>query len=204
VGVFGYYREGARLTIINSGMATTPFTDIKTEAGTQDRSYRWYMSAINRLAGNIQNQSSVFRSDIGELKGSLEIGHMYMFLYDPKTKDTLPYWDKFPLCIPYENTKGGWYGLNLHYIPPMLRMQLLGKLLDYTNEGKMDAAWGLLKNTSRFKGVKPCVKRYLVSHVKSRFLKVDPEHWKAAILLPLADFKGATNQEVWSDSRNSL
>ena len=27
------------------------------------------------------------------------IGRMFMFFYDPKTKDTLPYYDKFPLVI---------------------------------------------------------------------------------------------------------
>ena len=27
------------------------------------------------------------------------VGSMQMFFYDPKTKDTLPYYDKFPLAI---------------------------------------------------------------------------------------------------------
>lgn len=183
---------------------STPFTDIKTDAGNVDRSYQWYMSAVRRLAGQIQTSNSVFKSDLGELKNSLEVGNMYMFIYDAKTKDTLPYWDKFPLCIPFENADKGWYGLNLHYLPPMARAKLLGQLIDHSADGKMQARWSVLKNFSRFKGVQPCVKRYLTSGVKSRFLKINPEHWKASIFLPLQDFQGASQQKVWADSRDYL
>jgi hypothetical protein len=30
------------------------------------------------------------------------IGRMYFYYYDPKTKDSLPYYDRFPLVIPIE------------------------------------------------------------------------------------------------------
>ena len=33
------------------------------------------------------------------LKGKLMVGNMYMFRYDPKLKESLPYYDKFPLVI---------------------------------------------------------------------------------------------------------
>ena len=36
-------------------------------------------------------------------------GSMYNFQYDPKTKQTLPYYDRFPLCIPVQKAKGGFY-----------------------------------------------------------------------------------------------
>jgi len=32
---------------------------------------------------------------------SVEPGGMYMFLYDPKTKAKLPYFDRFPLIFPF-------------------------------------------------------------------------------------------------------
>jgi len=181
-----------------------PFENIRTSAGEQERSFNWYMSAVRRLAGNITNASSTMKSDIGELKGSLSVGSLYMFLYDPKTKQDLPYYDQFPLCIPFENAQGGWYGLNLHYLPPMLRAQLFGKLLDFQSEDKLDLSWNMLQNVSRFPGVKPTVKRYLVSQVKSRFLKVNPEHWKASIFLPVQNFQGASANKVWRDSREML
>ena len=43
------------------------------------------------------------------------IGRMFMFFYDPKTKDTLPFYDRFPLIVMVGPAAGGFYGLNLHY-----------------------------------------------------------------------------------------
>ena len=39
-------------------------------------------------------------------KGRALIGTMQMFFYDPKTKDTLPYYDYFPLVIVVGKMKG--------------------------------------------------------------------------------------------------
>ena len=33
------------------------------------------------------------------------LGNMYFFFYEPQGKDTLPYWDAFPLVIPIELTQ---------------------------------------------------------------------------------------------------
>ena len=40
-------------------------------------------------------------------------GMMYNFQYDPKTKKTLPYYDRFPLVIPIQPAKKGFHGMNL-------------------------------------------------------------------------------------------
>jgi hypothetical protein len=48
------------------------------------------------------------------------IGRMYFYYYDPKTKDTLPYYDKFPLVIPIERYSDGFLGLNLHFYQKFL------------------------------------------------------------------------------------
>ena len=61
------------------------------------------------------------------------IGHMYFYFYDPKTKDSMPYYDRFPLVIPIEQYKDGFLGLNLHYIHPKHRIILLDKLSEYAN-----------------------------------------------------------------------
>jgi hypothetical protein len=41
------------------------------------------------------------------------VGSMQMFFYDPKTKETLPYYDTFPLVVVVGPAEGGFYGLNL-------------------------------------------------------------------------------------------
>jgi hypothetical protein len=64
--------------------------------------------------------------------------------------------------------------------------------------------WDMLKNASRFPEVKPCVKRYLTTQMQSRFLKINPQDWKAAIFLPVEDFNKASRQKVYRDSREMI
>ena len=58
------------------------------------------------------------------------IGGMYFYVYDPKTKNEMAFYDKFPLVIPVEKYSDGFLGLNLHYIHPRSRLALLDKLSD--------------------------------------------------------------------------
>jgi len=44
----------------------------------------------------------------------------------------------------------------------------------------------------------------LYSQVNSRFFKINPEHWKAAIFLPTQNFEGASQQKVYRDSRDII
>tara|TARA_Y100000389_G_scaffold204326_1_gene256260 strand:- start:4787 stop:5359 length:573 start_codon:yes stop_codon:yes gene_type:complete len=187
-----------------------PFEQIRANSNDQKKSFDWYMRQVREVSKSITSASSTLNSGIGELTQKLEMGSMYMFKYDAKHKDTLPYWDSFPLCLPIEPSPGGFYGMNLHYLPYGLRAQLLGKLLDtadsktLSSDSQMGYNWDMLKNASRFPEVKPCVKRYLTTQMQSRFLKINPQDWKAAIFLPVEDFNKASRQKVYRDSREMI
>jgi len=186
-----------------------PFQDIRAKAGEQDRSFRWYQDAVRKMANGINTFAEVSRTDIGSFTSKLEPGNMYMFQYDPKYKETLPYYDRFPLCLPFDDISGGFVGINFHYLPYLRRAQLLGNLMDFTDralteKSKIEISWSLLKNFGRFPEVKPSVKKYLYSQVQSRFVKIEPEHWKASIFLPTHDFAKATQDKVYRDSRDKI
>ena len=110
---------------------SNPFQNIKAAAGDQDRSFNWYMNSVKKMAGELTDYNDVKKTDLGDLTSKIEPGNMYMFMYDPKLKETLPYYDTFPLCLPFDSAPGGFIGLNLHYLPPLQRAVLLGNLLDY-------------------------------------------------------------------------
>jgi hypothetical protein len=61
------------------------------------------------------------------------IGKMYTFFYDPKHKETLPYYDLFPLIFVVGPAAGGFLGINLHYLPPVLRAKLMDSLYQILN-----------------------------------------------------------------------
>jgi len=137
-------------------------------------------------------------------------GSMYNFQYDPKTKQTLPYYDRFPLCIPVQKAKGGFYGLNLHYLHPLIRAQFLDELYDITNNSKydrttkMNVTYQLLKSTSRMRFFKPCLKHYLSSQIQSQLLLIEPADWEIAIFLPTESFRKVGKETVWNESRSKF
>lgn len=139
------------------------------------------------------------------------IGRMYAFFYDPKHKKTLPYYDMFPLVIvigPKEG--GGFLGMNLHYLPPVLRARLMDNLYSTLNNKKYDDStrlkidYHMLSTAAKFRYFKPCVKHYLPEHVMSKFLEIEPAFWDVALMLPTEKFRKADIDEVWNDSRSRV
>lgn len=135
------------------------------------------------------------------------IGGMFFFKYDAKHKATLPYWDKFPIVIPLSIYDDGFLGLNLHYLPPILRAKLLDVLVSNLQKAKgnrgvfLKISYPLLQTVAKNKNFEVCIKRYLSTHIKSRFVRVEEESWEEAAFLPLQQFQKETDKEVWKRAR---
>ena len=134
-------------------------------------------------------------------------GRLNMFFYDPKFKKTLPYYDTFPLVLPLEKYDDGFLGINLHYLPMKLRIQLLDRLVDYSNNTNFDESTRLAVDYSKLKNIrliKPTLKRYLAGRVKTQFRRIDADEFTVAALLPVARFKKASAAEVYRDSKKMV
>ena len=134
------------------------------------------------------------------------LGMLHCFYYDPKTKLNLDYWDKFTMVIVLERYNDGFLGLNLHYLPVKYRIAFLHKLMKYAqltpdNDIKrIRITYEILTASKRFAEFRPCIKRYLHDHIRSKLLTIQPNEWDIAIMLPIHQFKGATASKVWRDS----
>ena len=169
----------------------------------------WYRNQA-KAAGRI-NETAFFKSATHEdYQTRFKLGHMYMFYYDPKHKDTLPYYDRVPLIFPIAKAKGGFLGINFHYLPLNVRAKLMDALYDVTNNKKYDettklkVTYSILESAAKFRMFKPAVKHYLTSHVKTRLMYIKPTEWDIALWLGIAKFKGATQAEVWADSKKII
>lgn len=135
-------------------------------------------------------------------------GKMYLFHYDPKTKDKLPYYDRTPLIFVVDKLPDGFYGINLHYLPPELRMKLMAALVQHTTgkdgSAKLKISYQILKQASSLRYFKPTFKRYLYTHVQSRFIEIPEDEWRFVSLLPLAKWSKASASTVYSDSRKMV
>ena len=137
-------------------------------------------------------------------------GSMYNFQYDPKLKGVLPYYDRFPLCIPVQKAPKGFHGLNLHYLHPRIRARFLDALFDTVSNKKFDKTtrmrmtYNILKASTRMKWFKPCFKHYLSSNIESKLLLIEPADWEIAIFLPTDSFRKVAKESVWKESRKMV
>ena len=74
----------------------------------------------------------------------------------------------------------------------------------YDESTKLKISYKILNGVSTNKYFKPCVKQYLKSHTRSKFMKVHAEEWDIAIFLPLEKFAKKTKAQVWAQSKKDL
>lgn len=181
-----------------------------SQAGVKQRTAKartWLRSKVSELRSVGRN---TIINDKTRAKTGFYPGRMYFYFYDPKTKDDLPYYDRFPLVIPIEGYSDGFLGLNLHYLPVKYRLILLSKLYETTNNDRFDEttklqlSYSLMAGASRYEEFKPCLKRYLKSHIASGLIEIEPANWEIAVFLPVEMFVGATKEQVYKDSMEMI
>jgi hypothetical protein len=173
-----------------------------------NESLKWLMAKIADVRG-VRVAKSISNEKVRQVNKFI-LGGLYCFYYNPKGKMDLPYYDQFPMVLALERYNDGFLGLNFHYLPIKYRVVFLDKLMNYAMMGdageimRMRVTYDILTASKRLKLFKPCIKRYISSHIQSKLLTIQPNEWDIAALLPLQQFKGATAPEVWQDSVDEL
>lgn len=161
---------------------------------------RWLFNKYGRKIARAGVPEEAFNLRIN---GDTFIGGMFIYGYDPKWKDKLPWYDTLPVVIPISILKDGRIlGLNLHYLPPMLRAQLLDILVDYkrragTPRAYMQLSYQMLKGIASHRLIAPCIHSYLPSHITTNIARIDDEYWEQVCMLPLQQFQKASAEQVW-------
>lgn len=194
-------------------MATQLFTEIVQRTPVNDTTMRSATEWLQEQARNlrpIRQPERLLTQTTNRLTTRPVVGRMYLFMYDAKTKDDLPYFDRLPLIFPFQKVEGGFYGINLHYLPPLLRAQLMDALHTLVNNNayddttKLRLSYQILNNASKFKYFRPCIKHYLNSQMRSRFLWIPADQWNTVLFLPIDRFVGARREKVWRDSQRMV
>ena len=165
------------------------FDRLVDKQGGRQKSASWYRNAINQIATPITAKRLMREK---KLIGRPSAGRLNMFFYDPKTKERLPLYDTFPLVLPLEPIKGGFLGMNFHYLPPLARFRMLQRLQAFASNNKFDQSTRLdvgyddIKNSRLFQ---PTFKKYLYAYTRSNFLRIDADEAAISIMLPVQQFK---------------
>jgi len=169
-------------------------------------SLEWFKGRLRKIR---QPVNKLLTDDDFPIVRRPELGRMYMYLYDAKYQDLMPYWDKFPLTIVFDLLTDGFMGINLHYIAPRYRTALLLSLYeiaidnDNDEEQRVLLSYQLIKSVSGLKYAKPCVKRYLYGHINSRIAEVPMDNWDMMAMLPSQKFNVNANT-VYAESREKF
>lgn len=162
---------------------------------TQARSIDWFKTKINQLGGNSPSAKYDLLKQTKPLQTTRFLpGSLFIFKYDPKWKEELPYYDTWPCSLIFGMEGNLVRGINFHYLPYIIRGRLFDKLwqiaMVYRNNQQQckRITWRLLSNVAKFPEVRPAVKSYLYSHIQSKLIKVDIDDWKTAMLLPVESF----------------
>ena len=181
--------------------------DMPNQREVQD----WYRSIVRQVGkeASVDPEQAINpENKLGQARSSIDaqsIGKLYHFFYDPKWKEELPYYDTFPLVFPIELYSDGFLGINLHYLPPYFRAKLMDALYTTAEKSgslieKLSISYKILANASRFKYFKPCIKRYLTSHMRSMPLEINVKYWDMALMMPTARFKKMSMEDVHIES----
>lgn len=169
----------------------------------QKNSQAWFNQKIKELGSKAPiSRVTLLKTTQDIQTPRMMIGTMCFFGYDPKHKDTLPHYDRFPLSFVFGLDSKGFIGINFHYLNIPMRVRLYDAMWKIASQSHLPTqqvkaiTWQLLSNVSRFPGVGPAVKRYLYGHVRTKFIKVDIQDWKTAIMLPVSQFTGANEQSI--------
>lgn len=180
-----------------------------------------YASALNTWQRKYKNmkfdflkEEASFTKQVVSSNGA-QPGFLYFFMYDPKLKQELPYYDKFPFVLVLHVKSDRFLGLNFHYLDYYHRARLFDMLYRFREGRKsrptvrdirmrLRVSYQLLKLSTKYKAFKPTIKCYLKNHLTTPMLKVGAREWDVALFLPVHLFEKRTATYVWRESEKKI
>lgn len=197
----------ARVRIQNQEPETKGIAETKIE-----QSRKWFFEKTKAIGKKVTGSNVALKE--GQRKDVRPMpGMMYAFYYDPKHKETLPYYDTYPLTVIVELNSKGILGLNLHYLPLEIRQKFFyGALLnrrsnkgffrdkELNEETFFKISYEYLKSVRKAKAFRACIKQYLTPHIRGNIVHIPAPEWERAIHLPTASWEGAREIEIHRES----
>ena len=155
----------------------------------------------NTKVGKQSDYSDFLKDTSKNLKRKLP-GQVLLFRYKPSSRTRI--FDRYPLVLVTGIGDGGFYGINLHYIPPKDRFKmilLMNSLM--LNPKEKDPQRVRIKIMSvlnkkiftKYSGI--VFNKYNVSNINGKLKITTPEEWTQFAFLPM--FKGVSPSKLYSE-----
>ena len=138
----------------------------------------------------------------------LSHGRLWSFNYYLIGISTLPNFDASPLILTLDvPNKESFMGINLHLLPPTLRIYAfysLFPLLNNRNFKDKNTRFRLfyeqLRGQERYVRFLPCIREYKTIRIRSDIHQIDPKYWDAALFNPTSRFFRTNIVKVWAQT----
>ncbi len=142
-------------------------------------------------------------------------GQMIFFKYDPVSQSFISrntYYDRFPLVLITDVYRGGFEGINLHFIHPDYRKFLFDTIMRDLPVVKASVEWrnrvlvdyDRLKARRQFKFFRPCYRRYSWKGMMRRPVIVPFDLWEQMVEGNTFRFVNAKPVTVYRDSKEQV
>ncbi len=174
------------------------FSEIESNSELKDEILEQSLEWLNDSFRGSFNTESPIETAKQEFSDDMEstatLGHIYHYLYYPKTK--VKYYDKFPLTLVIKKYSDGFLGLNFHYLSVKYRFALMSQLWDHViaekgevnNNSYIRVRYETLNSIGSIKYYKPCLKRYSYKQLLTPLFRIPAEKWLYALMLPTERF----------------
>lgn len=170
--------------------------------GGTDQTYIRFLQLVN-AAGKFSMPNRLFQ------------GQLVFFKYAPQSEAFIKsnkYYDKYPLVLVTEVYRGGFEGVNVHYLDPVHRSAMFDVIMRKLPTISASEQWRTrlridydrLKARRQFKFFKPCYKKYLWSGMKRRPVVVPYEIWEEMMGANISRFEKARPITVFRNSYKSV
>lgn len=131
----------------------------------------------------------------------MKLGYMYTYVYDPKHKKTLPFYDVLPMMVLLGKGGDRMIGLNLHYLPYTWRVKIaknIMKLLSWKKRIKYSDVKKAINSAKVPEGLLYlCIRVYLYGKIQSNVKEFDSQNYELAIKNVMPQFKKETEENIY-------
>ena len=145
----------------------------------------------------------------------LLIGQMVFFKYKPVSESFISgnrYYDAYPLVMLTNVYRGGFEGINLHYLEAKERTFLFDSIMRSVPTLKANEKWRTrilidydkLNASRKFRFFEPCYKRYLWDGIKRRPVVIPYDFWNEMVQTNTSRFAKARPHTVHRESQRRV
>ena len=131
----------------------------------------------------------------------LKLGSMVLFVYDPKWKNELPFYDVLPVVIPIARLGDRFLGWNLHYLPYTWRVSLAKEMMKKISWRKR-MTYADVKDAIESAKIPHamlyyCIRTYLYSHIRSQMKEFHSQNYQMVVKEVMPRFKKETEEAIY-------